>query len=643
MKLGEKFFLIGVIFLLGIFFYGCITPPEGKDIPRFSSCEELKGAFKESYSVGRYGAVYETLAVGAPSAEKADYGTEYSETNIQVQGVDEADIVKTDGKYIYTLSHGNLTISDAFPAENARVLTIKDIGDVQAQEMFIHGNNVLIFGSKQEQIYKEKVSGVAKDIYVPPSQIMVVQIWNTSNKENPTLERSAEFEGRYLSSRKINEKVYFVVNSYPNYHIMAEITNGTAVKDEKLVPRFKDEKKLEKKEFEPICGCTEVGYFEPVQAQSFVTIASIDMANPNSEIQKETVVGTGENVYASLNNLYLAEVQYHYGPIETVARTVGVGDSGEKTIVHKFSLSNGQIGYQGKMEVPGRILNQFSMDEFEGNFRIATTQGHVSRTGGGSTNNVYIFGSDLQMRGKLEGLAPGERIYSARFMGNKAYLVTFKKVDPLFVIDVSDPNNPRVLGKLKIPGYSDYLHPIDETHLIGIGKETVEAEEGDFAWYQGVKIAIFDVSDVENPIELFKEEIGDRGTDSFVLRDHKAFLFDKEKELMVLPITLAEHKVPPSEPWQTGEYTFQGAYVYRINLSEGLQLRGRITHHEEGDLTKLGSYYYGSGNAVKRSLYIENVLYTISDNKIKANSLSDLSEIKELTIGEGNDYSGVYI
>ena len=147
------------------------------------------------------------------------------------------------------------------------------------------------------------------------------------------------------------------------------------------------------------------------------------------------------------------------------------------------------------------MLNQFSMDEWNGCFRIATTRGHVSREGSSSTNNVYVLDSDLNVTGKLEGLAPGETIYSARFIGKRAYLVTFKKVDPFFVLDLSVPSDPKVLGALKIPGFSDYLHPYDENHVIGVGKNTVEADpgEGNFAWYQGMKVALFDVTDVANP------------------------------------------------------------------------------------------------------------------------------------------------
>jgi len=278
------------------------------------------------------------------------------------------------------------------------------------------------------------------------------------------------------------------------------------------------------------------------------------------------------------------------------------------------------------------------MDEYNGFFRIATTTGHLSWISSEATsrNHVYVLDMDLNIVGRLEDLAPGERIYSARFMGDRCYLVTFKKVDPLFVIDLEDPTNPTVLGQLKITGYSDYLHPYDENHIIGIGKETVEAEEGDFAWYQGVKISLFDVSDVGNPKEIDKYEIGDRGTDSPVLSDHKAFLFDRTKNLLVIPVLVAEideekypNGVPPN---MYGDYVWQGAYVFNVTVDQGFVLKGGITHLEgDSDLKKSGYYFYSS-YSVKRSLYIDNVLYTISDKKIKMNNLEDLTEINEIEL-----------
>jgi uncharacterized secreted protein with C-terminal beta-propeller domain len=203
------------------------------------------------------------------------------------------------------------------------------------------------------------------------------------------------------------------------------------------------------------------------------------------------------------------------------------------------------------------------------------------------------------------------------------------------VISLENPAKPEILGKLKIPGYSDYLHPYDENHLIGIGKETVEAEDGDFAWYQGVKISLFNVSDLENPIEITKFEIGDRGTDSPILWDHKALLFDKENNLLAIPILIAEIDeakyltgVPPNA---YGDYVWQGLYVFNITDND-ITFRGGITHLDDDiDLLKSGYYFY-SEHSVKRSLYIDDVLYTISDKRIKMNSLITLEEINELEL-----------
>lgn len=638
------------------------TPSFGEaSFEKFNSCSSLASAFKEaqqkaqSYymirgmeTFGRQvtSGLAEGAAKGAPQA-----APDYSETNIQVAGVDEADIVKTDGKYIYTLSSetyryegvSKLVIAKAYPAEASEILSETALEKFYPQEMFVHDNYILIFGYTREEI----------DLYggkeVPPSppgmpemaimpypyytQLTTIQLWDAGDRSNPELVRSVDFEGNYLSSRKIDEHVYFIINSQPKYHILEKVS------DEDIIPLYRDRKEEDVGKnisFSKTCKCADVGYFEPVNPERFVTIASIPMDDPDSEIIKEVVVGSGQNIYSSLSNLYVAEMNY---PFWFGIR--GEGGPQEKTIVHKFSLNEGEVSYVGNLEAPGRILNQFSMDEYDSHFRIATTAGRLARTGSSTSNNVYVFDENLEMSGKIEDIAPGESIYSARFMGEKGYLVTFKKIDPFFVLDLSDHENPKILGKLKIPGYSDYLHPYDENHIIGIGKdsEPSEEEQGDFAWYQGVKIAIFDVTDVSEPKELHKVIIGDRGTDSYVLHDHKAFLFDRDKNLLVIPILLAEmtegQKEGERQPWEHGDYVYQGAYVYDTTLENGFILKGRITHYDDEEkFLKSGYYYRDDEYSVKRSLYIDDTLYTISGKKIKLNDLSDLEEIKELVFGE---------
>jgi uncharacterized secreted protein with C-terminal beta-propeller domain len=360
--------------------------------------------------------------------------------------------------------------------------------------------------------------------------------------------------------------------------------------------------------------------------------------------QKSFLLGSSQSMYVSKNNIFLAYTKYNYVyPIPLIG---GSGDGNiESTILHKISINDGDISYVAQGEVPGRVLNQFSMDEHDGFFRVATTVGNVWDQDVKSSNNVYILDKDLNRISEIEDIAPGEQIYSARFLGGKAYLVTFKKIDPFFTLDLSDPYNPKILGKLKIPGYSDYLHPYDENHIIGIGKDTVEALDSlkesrnlDFAWYQGLKIALFDVSDFKNPKEVAKIIIGDRGTDSPALYDHKAFLFDREKELLVIPVNLFEISDEIKEQYDEdtgslyGEFTFQGAFVYRLSLENGFEFKGRITHLDDEDILKSGYYGYWGSSSISRSLYIDDVLYTISNNMIKMNNLETLIEINSIKL-----------
>jgi uncharacterized secreted protein with C-terminal beta-propeller domain len=211
-------------------------------------------------------------------------------------------------------------------------------------------------------------------------------------------------------------------------------------------------------------------------------------------------------------------------------------------------------------------------------------------------------------------------------------MVTFKKVDPFFIIDVRDPANPKMLGWLKIPGYSDYLHPLDENHVIGIGKEAVAAEEGDFAWYQGVKISLFDVTDVSKPHETSKYVIGDRGSDTPVLRDHKALLFDKARNLMVIPALVAEidrSQYPGEIPANAyGQPVWQGAYVFNVTVGEGIVLKGRITHFDDG----FEKQQYYMGRFIERAFYIGDFLYTLSYEMVKINDLSSLAQVGQIVL-----------
>ena len=540
----------------------------------------------------------------APAPAESDYST----TNIQVAGVDEADIVKTDGEYIYLVSGNKTIIVKAYPTEDAQILSEIELeGTVIG--IFINGDRLVVFEQETPYyLYYDDVP-VVKESYMPyVSPKIFVKVYDVSDRENPRLQRELSANGQYVSSRMIGDYAYVVVNE-PVYEEEGELS-------------------LPKIHFggnETEIPATDI-YYSDVSDYYYMytSIIAINTQNDDQEPTYETILlGASSNLYVSLNNIYLT---FPVWGTDMWGRDVW--DS-PKSSIHRIHIEGDEIEYVASGEVPGMVLNQFSMDEYDSHFRVATTTyGETTR------NHVYILDMSLNIVGSLEDLAPGETIYSARFMGERGYLVTFKQVDPLFVIDLSDPRYPEELGYLKVTGYSDYLHPYDENHLIGIGKETTE--EGEFAWYQGVKISLFDVSDVNNPREIDKEIIGHRGTDSPVLWDHKAFLFDKSRNLMVIPVLVAEvdeSEYPEGVPaWAYGEPVWQGAYVFHVSPDTGIRLEGRITHIESSADLEEGYYYYYSPFSVERSLYIGDVLYTISQAKIKMNNLENLDYINEVQL-----------
>ena len=562
------------------------------------------------------------------------FSSDYSSTNIQVQGVDEADFVKNDGKYIYILSGDTLAIVNAYPEETAQIISRTDI-DGNPAELFLNGDRLVVFSTAQEEDYIKPRHSVAPVPYW--RSVTHAYIYDISDRSNPELERDISMSGGYYDSRMVGRYVYAITTESVPWYM-----------EDPLTPMVKDS-----------AGdvvSPDIYYFD-IPPQNFVynTITSFNTQDENPVESQTYLSGYSATLYASKDNLYLAynkPATYTrpgwIGPGPVVAREESVDMPRDGTVIHRFTISNGKIGYAATGDVPGRLLNQFSMDEDSDHLRVATTvEGWYSRSGPSMDkglgpymyNNVYVLDSGMNTVGELEYIAPDEKIYSTRFIGDRLYMVTFKRIDPFFVIDLSDPENPGILGKLKIPGYSDYLHPYDSNYIIGVGKETAGNEWGGVST-EGVKIALFDVRDVNNPLLVDKVEIGDSGTDSEALHDHKAFLFDRQKNLLVIPIQEVKKVYKAEYPGAPYSHqAWQGAYVFGIDPETGFVKKGTVTHHVGGE----PYYYYGSSDAVRRSLYIEDILYTISSKSIILSDLGDLTEkVNEVDLPGGSVYRDVY-
>ncbi len=651
-------------------------------------------------SAGLSAPATKSLAMPMEDSAQSAGSDDFSKTNVQVEGVDEADIIKTDGKYIYAVVKNNLYIINAFPADKAEILSKIEF-KARPQNIYINDDKLAVFGQNSEIHKTEVYKGFRRR-----ASYTFFKVFDIADPKNPKQVRDLDLEGNYSNSRMIGDFVYFVTNNY-HYNYIA---------GEPIVPRLlEDGEVVSAKCGGEITRCIvpDIYYFDiPYDSYNLTVVSAINIKDKNKDVNQDIYTLSGnQDMYVSLENIYItytkqisewqlsmevmreivmpnlsSKNQEKINEIEKVSNyiltenekiqkismiieryTMSLSDQEqeslskkieetmkqkykdiskemEKTIVHKIAVDNGELEYKTFGEVTGHVLNQFSMDENNGYFRIATTKGrtwsqYLDEEERESYNNMYILDENMKVVGELEDLARGERIYSVRFMQGRAYMVTFKQIDPLFVIDLMDPRNPKVLGELKIPGFSNYLHPYDENFLIGIGKDTKENEWGGVTT-GGIKLSLFDVRDVANPKEVDVYIMGDQGSDSIALHDHKAFLFSKEKNLMAMPVTIREKT--GERNW--GKLTFSGAVVFKVDES-GFEFKGKIDHSDGG--APAGSdYFWGYryyDNNVLRTLYIDDTLYTFSNKYLKANKLDNLDLVKKLELkkekkGEEDDF-----
>lgn len=549
---------------------------------------------------------------------------DYSTTNIQVANVDEADITKTDGDYIYSLSENNVIITDVRIPENIKIASkISSYGSAPEDLILYQNKLVVISASTSSSSYRRNT---------------VVEVFDITNKEKPVKVKSYTLYEPYYTSRCIDNNLYV-------------ISSGNLRKEDNKIARYYTEGSVQKE-----IALDKIKYLKDIKTNKQTLISNIDLNNIDADVNVNSYLIDISNCYVSENGIYLLNEDYNYDsdipPISTLFSFAGAfgpflyeeynnssTSSSYKTEIYKFDiLDDGSIKYASKAKVNGQTINQYSLDEYNGNLRVALYDNNGSR--------VVVFDNKLNKIGESANVAKGEKMYSSRFIGNKLYFVTFKNMDPLFVVDLSEPTSPKVLGELKIPGYSTYLHPYDENHLIGIGMQTEENIRRDSsgkvissgARITGMKMALFDISNVSNPIEISNIIIGDSRTTSAILTNPKALLFSKEKELIAIPVNNysddfeiaysdSTSSVISSYTNNNKSYLSEGYLVYKINLENGFNLKGLITH----DNAKT-SYYYNTNSRLLRGLYIDDNLFTVSETAVKVNKLDDLKQISELKI-----------
>ncbi len=606
-------------------------------------------------------------------AESGSSGPDYSTTNVQVKNVDEPDYLKNDSKYVYIVSENTLSIIDAYPAESAK-LVLKIALDIESryiQNMFLNEDRLVIFynGQSQDEIIPQ-FDFIPRPSYNPVTHALIVDV---TDKENPEILKDYTIDGHFSDARMIENYVYFVTNNHIDYQYprlpiimegsetimvpeafyfdnMERFSNfntltaidifGDKINSETFLMGYSGTIYVSENNFYITYQQNyHYGYDEDSARERFfdvvVPLLPKDVRDKITEIQSDTSLNPSSEwraisdvIQESYNNMDKNQKEELFDKIREALSEYDakIQEDTRKTIIHKISIDEDNLEYIAKGSVPGRLLNQFSMDEHNGKFRIATTlEYYIQYEGTIRSNAVYVLDENLEILGGLNEIAPDESIFSARFMGDRLYLVTFQQIDPFFVIDLSS-DKPKILGELKIPGFSNYLHPYDDEYVIGVGRDTKEIGN-DRVQQLGVKVALFDVSNVSDPRVVDDFIIGDSSTHSEALHNHKAFFFDKKKNILSIPISSdvdsldnisgAKIIAPDWNRWN-------GFYILGMNPEDGINLKGTITHSEND------TNYYGMGNS--RTFYIEEVLYTTSDRYLKMNFINNLEEINSIKL-----------
>lgn len=522
----------------------------------------------------------EDLLEGSSSSGGLNSSEDYSKTHQQVVGVDEADIIKTDGNYIYYATGAGFYIVESINGKLSLISEIKR-DYIQPLEMYLKDNKIILISqlsiNSSNKTDEEDNSSI--EDYDEVKYQTIVEIYDITDKTKPKVISTYQQNGTYDSSRLIDNNLYISTNYY-NYND-GPIENSKQI--DKYIPSYSINSEKKYIEANDICiakKCTDTEYS---------IVAGLDISSQDMLVSIKAVLGYDGIIYCSKDNFYIAGVRWN--------------DRETKTSILRFSINKGKVEHNGYCEVNGGVNDQFSMDEYNGNFRVATT----SVKGTETENNVYVLDKDMKIFGKLEGLAKNESIQSARFENEMLYLVTFEQRDPLFKIDLSNPEKPKVLDSLKINGYSSYLINYGDGKLLGFG---IDAD--DKGNQTGLKLSMFSKDDKGKVKEIISKPLGKdlQDADSEAIYDHKALLIDDEKNIIGIPVSFFD-----------GVDFCNRYYLFKYTDADGFVEIGHVEAHKSSP-----SFDF------IRGMYIGDKVYLFSYDAIISAGLKDAKIISSVQL-----------
>lgn len=616
---------------------------DGVELEQAASCSELEQDMRQRSLDRIEMAALMAVTGGRVSAGFGnDVSGEFSETNNQESGVDEADLMKVDSRFVYAVHHDHLVIVEAEAAaedrdvENFRVSGAKLVAELpidgQPFDLHLEGDRIVILARTDRQEIKELFRGDApnRPDTMGATKAILVDI---TDRANPRMMRELILEGDYISSRRIKDNVFLVMraelrgNQDPNEDPSSENfldRRRSQVNNARIggwLPSYYDVRyarngNIASRSVER-CSCRNTFTSEKGAGDSTLTIYTMDLEKGDSQVSNTTVVGDGGTVYGSLDSLVIALNGYGRAQADEPQRvfnddgtTTTAASEGPVTFLHRFALRGDTVRYNASGVVEGWTLNQFSLSEHDGFLRVATQIGERSAPDTHSavftmkvtskTDELFNVGGTqpdyLKVQGRLDGIAPGEDMYAIRFMGDRAYMVTFIQTDPLWNINLKDPTRPRIDGELHVPGFSTYLHPIAGRRLLAIGR-------GDNR--NAVKLSLFDINR-DDPRVITEKEVGRNGADSEAISDHRAFRYIPEYDVLAVPMTLTRAN---------------GLQLYKVD--QGFKHLGLVEHdamRTTGDVT------------VRRAYRVGRNLFAISGVGLSVTDLETLETVAEVDL-----------
>ena len=538
-----------------------------------------------SMAIGMYESASSSDAASAESSNVSDTGA-YSDTNLRENGVGEADIVKTDGKNIYTLCRSVVTITAIDKGSMEKLASIEQDAERYVEDIYVQDDKLVLFGTLGRQVGNSEDSEAYDGYY---ENNTYVQVYDISDPSNPKEIGNMEQSGGYNTSRIVDGYVYVLSQFHP-------YEDNVTARDLWYIPEVQGKSIEAENIYMP----------QEAEGNEYTIITAFSLDNPSEKTDSKAVFGYSDVCYVSENNIYITSNYYEDSDVS-------------RTLIRKISYTDGKLVGVAQTKIKGMLNDSFSIDEYEGNLRLVTTIDEIYsnddimplnetadktekavaenvKDAEPGTNSLYVLNDKLEIIGSIHNLAKDETIYSARFMGDTGYFVTYRQVDPLFSVDLSDPENPKILGELKIPGFSEYLHPYGDGKLLGIGMDVSE----DGFTTEGVKLSMFNVTDPSNVTEENKYTIEESyGTD--VGYNYKGVFVDVQKNLF-------------------GFVTYHDGVTYQL-----------YTYDEAEGFKKVMSRQL-SGYEGSRGLYIGDVFYLVSGNMIESYSMNGFEKMDDIVL-----------